>query len=108
LSFQVGAALLDACVLAILLREDAYGYVLTQNVKEILNVSESTLYPVLRRLQKENYLTTYDVPYDGRNRRYYQITDTGKTKLSEYQSQWGEYKEKVDKILVGGTGNEQV
>ena len=108
MSFQVGAALLDACVLAILLREDAYGYVLTQNVKEILNVSESTLYPVLRRLQKENYLTTYDVPYDGRNRRYYQITDTGKVRLNEYQSQWGEYKEKVDKILVGGTVNEQV
>ena len=107
MSFQVGAALLDACVLAILLREDAYGYVLTQNVKEILNVSESTLYPVLRRLQKENYLTTYDVPYDGRNRRYYQITDTGKKKLSEYQCQWGEYKEKVDKILSGGISDGQ-
>jgi len=105
LSFQVGAALLDACVLAILLREDAYGYVLTQNVKEILNVSESTLYPVLRRLQKENYLTTYDVPYDGRNRRYYQITGSGKAKLGEYLSQWGEYKEKVDKILSGGIGD---
>jgi len=107
LNFQVGAALLDACVLAILSREDAYGYVLTQNVKEILNVSESTLYPVLRRLQKENYLTTYDVPYDGRNRRYYQITDTGKEKLSEYQSQWNEYKEKVDKILTGGISDGQ-
>ena len=107
MNFQVGAALLDACVLAILLREDAYGYVLTQNVKEILSVSESTLYPVLRRLQKENYLTAYDIPYDGRNRRYYQITDTGKEKLSEYQSQWNEYKEKVDKILSGGTKNEQ-
>ena len=107
MNFQVGAALLDACVLAILSREDAYGYVLTQNVKEILNVSESTLYPVLRRLQKENYLTTYDVPYDGRNRRYYQITDTGKEKLSEYQSQWNEYKEKVDKILTGGISDGQ-
>ena len=107
MNFQVGAALLDACVLAILSQEDAYGYVLTQNVKEILNVSESTLYPVLRRLQKENYLTTYDIPYDGRNRRYYQITDTGKEKLSEYSQQWDEYKGKVDKILAGGTSDEQ-
>jgi len=107
MNFQVGAALLDACVLAILSREDAYGYVLTQNVKEILNVSESTLYPVLRRLQKENFLTTYDMPFDGRNRRYYQITDTGKEKLSEYLGQWSEYKEKVDKILLGGTNDEQ-
>ena len=107
MNFQVGAALLDTCVLAILSREDAYGYVLTQNVKEILNVSESTLYPVLRRLQKENYLTTYDIPYDGRNRRYYQITDTGKVKLGEYQNQWSEYKEKVDKILAGGISDGQ-
>ena len=102
LIFQVSAALLDACVLAMLLREDAYGYVLTQNAKEVLNVSESTLYPVLRRLQKEGNLTVYDKPYDGRNRRYYQITDSGKEKLSEYIAQWSEYKEKVDKILIGG------
>jgi len=108
MNFQVGAALLDACVLAILSREDAYGYVLTQNVKEILNVSESTLYPVLRRLQKENYLTAYDMPYDGRNRRYYQITDTGKEKLSEYSQQWDEYKGKVDKLLSGGVSDEQI
>ena len=107
MNFQVGAALLDACVLAILSREDAYGYVLTQNVKEILGVSESTLYPVLRRLQKENFLTTYDMPYDGRNRRYYQITETGKEKLGEYLNEWGEYKDKVDKILTGGARNEQ-
>jgi len=101
MSFQVGAALLDACVLAILSREDAYGYVLTQNVKEILSVSESTLYPVLRRLQKEGFLTAYDVPFDGRNRRYYQITDMGKEKYEDYLIQWGNYKEKVDKILGG-------
>ena len=108
MSFQVGAALLDACVLAILQREDAYGYVLTQNVKEILNVSESTLYPVLRRLQKEEYLTAYDMPYDGRNRRYYQITSPGREQLEQYLSQWIEYKQKVDKILSGGTNDEQI
>jgi len=106
-NFQVGAALLDMCVLAILLREDTYGYVLTQNVKEILNVSESTLYPVLRRLQKENFLTAYDMPFDGRNRRYYQITDTGKENLNEYLNEWSRYKEKVDKILSGGNEDEQ-
>jgi len=106
MNFQVGAALLDVCVLAILSREDAYGYVLTQNVKEILNVSESTLYPVLRRLQKEGYLTVYDQPFDGRNRRYYQITDPGRIQLKELIKQWNEYKEKVDKILSGGTDDE--
>ena len=108
MNFQVGAALLDACVLAILSREDAYGYVLTQNVKEILNVSESTLYPVLRRLQKEGYLTTYDEPFDGRNRRYYQITESGRDRLDLFLTQWSDYKEKVDRILSGGNTNGQV
>jgi len=107
MNFQVGAALLDACVLALLQREDAYGYVLTQNVKEMFDVSESTLYPVLRRLHKENYLTVYDMPFDGRNRRYYQITSPGKEKLDIYLIEWGMYKEKVDKVLTGGARDEQ-
>jgi len=105
--FQVGAALLDACILATLSREDAYGYILTQNVKEVLNVSESTLYPVLRRLQKEEYLTTYDMQFGGRNRRYYKITEVGNEQLSQYVREWDGYKEKVDKILSGGAQGEQ-
>jgi PadR family transcriptional regulator PadR len=105
--FQVGAALLDACILSVLSHEDAYGYVLTQNVKEILNVSESTLYPVLRRLQKEECLTTYDMQFGGRNRRYYQITELGKERLEEYILEWGDYKGKVDRILSGGGQFEQ-
>ena len=62
MAFQIGSALLDACVLAVLDKEDTYGYMLTQNVKDIIDISESTLYPVLRRLQKDNALTTYDQP----------------------------------------------
>ena len=57
MTFQLGSALLDACVLATLNREDTYGYVLTQSVKAVVEISESTLYPVLRRLQKEGWLT---------------------------------------------------
>ncbi|MEG1009806.1 MAG: PadR family transcriptional regulator, partial [Clostridia bacterium] len=78
MSFQLGSAILDACVLAILDKEDTYGYILTQQVKEVVDISESTLYPVLRRLQKNNYLITYDKAFQGRNRRYYQITNLGK------------------------------
>ena len=101
MTFQISTSLLDACVLALLAREDAYGYVLTQNVKEIINVSESTLYPVLRRLKNENYLTVYDAPFGGRNRRYYRITDLGKDRLAAYLDEWGHYKNKVDGILLG-------
>jgi PadR family transcriptional regulator PadR len=107
MAFQVGTALLDTCVLATLSKEDAYGYLLTQNVKEIISVSESTLYPVLRRLQKEAFLTAYDQPYSGRNRRYYKITEAGKEMLTVYTREWEDYKGKVDKVLYGGAGNEQ-
>ncbi len=107
MTFQVGTALLDACVLATLSREDAYGYVLTHNVKDIISVSESALYPVLRRLQRESYLTAYDQPYSGRNRRYYRITDSGKERLHAYTAEWEDYKENVDRILYGGVRVEQ-
>jgi len=106
--FQLGTALLDACVLAILNKEDTYGYILTQNIKEVMDVSESTLYPVLRRLQKENYLSTYDMQFQGRNRRYYKITEHGEDALRYYMYEWNNYKSEVDKILFGGQKNEQV
>lgn len=104
--FQLGSTLLDACVLAQLSREDTYGYVLTQNVKEIVNISESTLYPVLRRLQRENCLRTYDQPFQGRNRRYYAITEEGSRLLQYYLSEWTTYKSKIDNILLGS--NEEI
>lgn len=104
--FQLGSALLDACVLSVLNGENTYGYVLTQRIKEIVDVSESTLYPVLRRLQKDLLLMTYDEPCNGRNRRYYGITEQGKEKLCDYVREWGIYKKNVDKILLGGLSNE--
>lgn len=104
--FQVGSALLDACVLAALSKEEMYGYILTQKVKSVMEISESTLYPVLRRLQKEQALITYDQPYQGRNRRYYMITESGKEKLEGYRSEWKIYKSKVDKMLLEGIENE--
>ena len=69
--FNTGAALLDAIVLAVVSREDegTYGYKITQDVRKAIDVSESTLYPVLRRLQKGEYLEVYDRQFDGRNRR---------------------------------------
>lgn len=101
MTYQLAAPLLDACVLAIVDQEDAYGYTLTQKVKEIVDISESTLYPVLRRLQKEDYLTTYDQPFQGRNRRYYKITETGQKQLEFYKAEWDIYKGKIDALLGG-------
>lgn len=99
MNFQLGSALLDACVLAILHKEDTYGYKLTQEVKDVMQVSESTLYPVLRRLTKDGLLETYDQEHMGRNRRYYRLSDKGKAKYEEYAVDWKEFKQKIDQIL---------
>ena len=103
MAFQTGAGLLDFLVLAILRHGDTYGYVLTQRAKELMDISDSTLYPVLRRLQKDGALTTYDQPYQGRNRRYYHLTSVGSSMLDGYITEWEQYKGQIDRILSGGT-----
>lgn len=101
-AFPIGATLLDALVLAVVTEEDTYGYRITKRIQEHFAVSESTLYPVLRRLQKNGSLLTYDQAYMGRNRRYYQITDTGKELLRQYREDWIHYKHQVDYFLEKG------
>ena len=87
--FNTGAALLDAIVLAVVSKETegTYGYKITQDVRQVLEVSESTLYPVLRRLQKDECLETYDQEYGGRNRRYYKLTERGMAQLNLYKTE---------------------
>jgi len=101
MEFNTGAALLDAIVLSIVAQEGTYGYKITQEVRAIMNISESTLYPVLRRLQKDNCLDTYDVEFGGRNRRYYKITSNGMIRLDEYRREWINYKKKIDTVFFG-------
>lgn len=98
-AFSIGATLLDAMVLAILSQADTYGYQITKDIQAHFAVSESTLYPVLRRLQKNNSLITYDQPYQGRNRRYYQITPAGRDLLEQYRQDWIIYQEQVNFFL---------
>lgn len=100
--FNVTGRLLDACVLGLLQEKDTYGYDLNQKIAEFMEISESTLYPVLRRLTKESALTSYDKPYDGRNRKYYHITDEGKTILEEYRDNWQIHSRIVTTLLDGG------
>ena len=102
--FNTGAALLDAIVLAVVSRESqgTYGYKITQDVRHVLEVSESTLYPVLRRLQKDQCLEVYDMQFDGRNRRYYKVTDRGMAQLNLYREEWKVYSKKISEIFEGG------
>lgn len=102
MSFPVTAQLLDACVLAIVARGETYGYELTQRIKQAFEVSESTLYPVLRRLQQDGCLVAYDQPFQGRNRRYYRVTPDGELKLAAYRREWAAFETTVAQILFGG------
>ena len=105
--FQIGASQLDFLVLAVLRREDTYGYVLTQQAREVLEISDSTLYPVLKRLQKEGCLQTYDRPFQGRNRRYYRITESGRQHCRTLSEEWNTYRDTVDQIVrTGGVQHE--
>ncbi len=101
MTYQLTAPLLDACVLGIVAQGDSYGYTLTQKVRELVDISESTLYPVLRRLQKDLCLETYDQPYQGRNRRYYRVTEEGRKRLDFYRGEWKVYKDRIDGLLLG-------
>ena len=101
---QMKKGLLDACVLHILLKSDTYGYKLTQEVTELLETSESALYPVLRRLEAQGYLETYSAEHSGRLRRYYRITATGISRLDEYKNELMELKKVID-FIAGGDKN---
>ena len=102
--FNTGAALLDAIVLAAVSREPegTYGYKITQDVRKALDVSEPTLYPVLRRLQKDECLEVYDRQFDGRNRRYYKVTEKGIAQLNLYRVEWKNYSKKITSMFEGG------
>ena len=102
--FNTGAALLDAVVLAVVSKEKegTYGYKITQDVRGILDVSESALYPVLRRLQKDDCLEVYDMAYSGRNRRYYKLTDRGTAQLELYKTEWRIYASRISGMFEGG------
>lgn len=102
--FNTGAALLDAIVLAVVSREaeGTYGYKITQDVRKVLEVSESTLYPVLRRLQKDECLEVYDQQFDGRNRRYYKLTNKGRAQFDLYREEWKLYSKKIEDLFEGG------
>lgn len=106
--FNTGAALLDAIVLAVVSKEPqgTYGYKITQDVRMAIELSESTLYPVLRRLQKEECLEVYDMECAGRNRRYYKLTERGRAQLNLYESEWRRYSAKINGIFEGGIVHE--
>lgn len=102
MTFPMNAPMFDLLVLAIADEEDAYGYQISQVVKTVASTKDSTLYPVLKRLQEQGFLSVYDQPFQGRNRRYYRITDSGREHYRMLAKEWDSYKASVDRIVKGG------
>lgn len=100
--YQLGTALTDAVILSIIEHGDTYGYAITQQLKRVADMKDSALYPVLRRLQQNGFLVTYDHPYQGRNRKYYHITDRGRTQLEWFRKEWAVYRTEIENMLMGG------
>jgi PadR family transcriptional regulator PadR len=94
--------LLDICVLFILKKGDAYGYRLTQEITELMETSESALYPVLRRLEGQGFLGTYTAEHSGRLRKYYRITASGIERLDEHIEELKELQRVINSIVGGG------
>ena len=83
MDIQLKKGLLEVCVLAVVEWQDSYGYQIMKDLSACVEISESTLYPILRRLEASGYLTTYSVAHNGRLRKYYRITSLGKRRLSD-------------------------
>ena len=99
--FPTSSILIEFLILAIIDREDSYGYEISQTIKLAANIKESTLYPILKKLEKAGYMTTYSQAYQGRKRKYYSITQEGKEQLQFLNEEWLTYKETLDGILEG-------
>ena len=95
---QLKRGLLDACVLAVLQRGDSYGYRLTRDVGEIIAVSESTLYPILKRLEAAGQLSVYSVEHNGRLRKYYRLEQAGERRLRAFLEEWRELVRVINQI----------
>ena len=100
MDIQMKKGLLDVCVLACLDRGDSYGYQLIADLSSVIEVSESTLYPILKRLESAGLLTTYSREYAGRLRRYYRITREGRRRIDAFNDEWREM-ERIQRFIRG-------
>ena len=87
---QFRRGILDACVLAVLERGESYGYQMVKDIKTFIDITESTLYPILKRLENANMLTVFTQEHNGRLRKYYKITDEGRSQITKLLNEWEE------------------
>ncbi len=102
---QLKKGILELCVLAVLDNKDCYGYELVNEISKNIEISEGTIYPILRRLNQEGYFITYlQESQEGPPRKYYKLTELGKSIKMELLNEWTELVKGVSNILIeGGT-----
>ena len=103
---QLKRGMLDVCVLAAIKDEDSYGYKIIKDVRPYVELSESTLYTILKRLEMANMLTAHTVEHDGRLRKYYRITRDGLKRIEEFKEEWREITSIYRFIAKEEDGNE--
>ena len=98
---QMKRGLLDVCVLAAIKKEDSYGYQIVKDMSSYVDISESTLYPILRRLENQQLLTVRSAEHNGRLRKYYHITDAGLARLKAFEEEWKELMQIYEYVTRG-------
>ncbi|WP_332634924.1 PadR family transcriptional regulator [Halalkalibacter flavus] len=107
MNVQFKKGVLELCVLILLDKQDRYGYELVQKISEKIAISEGTVYPLLRRLTKEGYFTTYlKESSEGPSRKYYKLTDSGREFLHELLEEWKEFSNGVNQLIKEGVRDE--
>ena len=99
MDIQIKKGLLDVCVLAVINEQDSYGYQIIKDISTCIEISESTLYPILKRLEAGLCLSTYSLEHNGRLRKYYRITGLGKHRIHDFHEEWKELEQIHDFIL---------
>ena len=106
MDIQLKRGILDVCVLAAIKNEDSYGYKIIKDLKPYIELSESTLYTILKRLEAANMLTVKTAEHDGRLRKYYRITKAGLGRIDDFKKEWREIMSIYKFITMEETENE--
>ena len=108
MDIQLKRGLLDVCVLAAIENEDSYGYKIIKDMKPYMELSESTLYTILKRLETAKMLVVNTVIHEGRLRKYYGITDAGRQRIEDFKEDWKEMLAIYQFVTRKGEGNDQI
>ena len=108
MDIQLKRGLLDVCVLGAIKDQDSYGYQIVKDISSFIEISESTLYPILRRLESAELLTVRSVEYNGRLRKYYHITQLGLNRIEDFKEEWKEILSIYNFITKEEAGHDKI